>query len=152
MSEGVNRCGDQWVIRARRCGRKPDQGVLGQLPRSTQAVAAARHHVGQVLGGATCAADALFALTEVAANAVLHSRSGQPGGWFTVAPDVAFGALAAVAVAFRAEPRPGLHDLRVHAKVWRVGSLFAYRAIYIASYAKGFRASAATAAAIQAAG
>lgn len=37
-------------------------------------------------------------------------------------------------------------------KVWRVGSLFAYHAIYIASYAKGFRASAAAAAAVQVAG
>ena len=76
-------------------------------PGVPEAVTAARHHVAQVLAGAPCIDDALFALTEIAANAVLHTRSGQPGGWFTVAADVVPGVLAAVVVTDQGGPWAG---------------------------------------------
>jgi len=76
-------------------------------PGLPEAVTAARHHVAQALAGAPCAEDALFAVSEVAANAVVHSRSGRPGGWFTVAADVVPGVLAAVVVTDQGGPWAG---------------------------------------------
>jgi anti-sigma regulatory factor (Ser/Thr protein kinase) len=62
-------------------------------PGVPEAVTAARHHITQVLAGVPCAEDVAYAVSEVGANAVMHSRSGQPGGWFTVAADVLPGVL-----------------------------------------------------------
>jgi anti-sigma regulatory factor (Ser/Thr protein kinase) len=76
-------------------------------PGVPEAVTAARHHVAHALAEAPCIDDALFALTEVAANAVVHSRSGRPGGWFTVAADVVPGVLAAVVVTDQGGPWAG---------------------------------------------
>jgi anti-sigma regulatory factor (Ser/Thr protein kinase) len=73
-------------------------------PGVPEAVTAARHHVADALAGTPCIDDALFALTEVAANAVLHTRSGRPGGWFTVAADVVPGVLAAIVVTDQGGP------------------------------------------------
>jgi serine/threonine-protein kinase RsbW len=67
-------------------------------PGAPEAVRAARHHVAQALAAVPCIEDVAFAVSEIATNAVLHSRSGQPGGWFTVAADVVPGVLAAVVV------------------------------------------------------
>src|SRR5690349_11342757 len=44
----------------------------------------ARRFLAGVLDGCPAAADALLCVSELATNAVLHSRSGRPGGRFTV--------------------------------------------------------------------
>jgi anti-sigma regulatory factor (Ser/Thr protein kinase) len=44
----------------------------------------ARRFLAAVLDGCPAAADALLCVSELATNAVLHSRSGRPGGRFTV--------------------------------------------------------------------
>jgi anti-sigma regulatory factor (Ser/Thr protein kinase) len=79
-------------------------------PGVPEAVTAARHHVARVLAGVPCAEDVAFALGEVAANAVVHSRSGRPGGRFTVATDVVPGVLAAVVVTDQGGPWSGRAD------------------------------------------
>jgi hypothetical protein len=73
-------------------------------PGVPEAVRAARHHVAGALAGVPAAEDAVYALSEVASNAVLHSRSGHPGGWFTVAADIVPGALVAVVVTDQGGP------------------------------------------------
>jgi anti-sigma regulatory factor (Ser/Thr protein kinase) len=76
-------------------------------PGVPEAVRTARHHVTQTLAGVPRIDDLAFAVSEVATNAVLHSRSGQPGGWFTVAADVVPGVLAAVVVTDQGGPWAG---------------------------------------------
>lgn len=44
----------------------------------------ARHWLAGLIAGQRCADDAQLALSELAANAVSHSRSGSAGGTFTV--------------------------------------------------------------------
>jgi serine/threonine-protein kinase RsbW len=62
----------------------------------------ARDLARRVLAGHACPAaaleDILSCLAELAANAVIHSRSGQPGGQFTVQIDVRDGQWVRVAV------------------------------------------------------
>src|SRR3954453_14610070 len=76
-------------------------------PGVPEAVRAARHHVTQTLAAVPCIDDLAFAVSEVATNAVLHSRSGQSGGWFSVAADVVHGVLAAVVVTDQGGPWAG---------------------------------------------
>ena len=76
-------------------------------PGIPEAVSTARHQVAAALAGVPCAGDVVYALSEVASNAVLHSRSGLPGGHFTVAVDVLPGALAAVMVTDQGGPWAG---------------------------------------------
>jgi serine/threonine-protein kinase RsbW len=76
-------------------------------PGIPEAVSAARHQVAAALAGVPCAEDVVYALSEVASNAVVHSRSGLPGGHFTVAVDVLPGALAAVMVTDQGGPWAG---------------------------------------------
>ena len=47
-------------------------------------VAEARQFVSDLLEGVSATNDAILCVSELAGNAVAHSRSGQPGGWFTV--------------------------------------------------------------------
>jgi serine/threonine-protein kinase RsbW len=47
-------------------------------------VAEARQYVSDLLEGGAATNDAILCVSELAANAVAHSRSGRPGGWFTV--------------------------------------------------------------------
>jgi serine/threonine-protein kinase RsbW len=56
----------------------------GTYPGTLCEVRHARHAVAEMLAGCPRADDAELVLSEFAANAVLHSRSGQDGGEFTV--------------------------------------------------------------------
>jgi len=76
-------------------------------PGIPEAVSTARHQVAAALAGVPCAGDVVYALSEVASNAVVHSRSGLPGGHFTVAAEVLPGALAAVMVTDQGGPWAG---------------------------------------------
>jgi anti-sigma regulatory factor (Ser/Thr protein kinase) len=56
-------------------------------------VRVARHWLARLVAGHHAADDAQLALSELAANAVSHSRSGAPGGTFTVRVVVGHGAV-----------------------------------------------------------
>ncbi len=49
-----------------------------------QAIGTARADIARVLAGCPAADNVILCLSEVASNAVLHSRSGRPGGGFGV--------------------------------------------------------------------
>jgi anti-sigma regulatory factor (Ser/Thr protein kinase) len=50
------------------------------LPRRPESAAAARDFAAKALAGYPAAGDAITALNELVSNAILHSRSGLPGG------------------------------------------------------------------------
>ena len=54
------------------------------FPGTADQVGQARRFLAGLLGGCEGAADAVLCLSELAANAVQHSRSAGPGGRFTV--------------------------------------------------------------------
>ena len=59
--------------------------VTGRVfPGEAWQVREARRFLAGVLDGCPAAGDALVCVSELATNAVLHSRSGRPGGRFTV--------------------------------------------------------------------
>jgi serine/threonine-protein kinase RsbW len=70
-------------------------------------VRAARRFLAGALDGCPAAGDALLCVSELATNAVLHSRSGRPGGRFTVRVTVREGS---VRVAFADEGGPWGHE------------------------------------------
>ncbi|MCF2539032.1 ATP-binding protein [Streptomyces nigra] len=54
------------------------------FPGVAEEVAQARHFVAALLDGHGPLDDAVLVVSELATNAVRHSRSGAPGGWFLV--------------------------------------------------------------------
>ncbi len=97
--------------------------VCANFPGVPESVRDARHQVAAVLGGVPVADDVVFSLGEVASNAIVHSKSGDPGGWYTVVTDVLPGELVVVAVSDQGGPwkEPGAdtypHGLAIVAKL-----------------------------------
>lgn len=69
-------------------------------------VAAARAFVAAAVHGCPAADDVVLMVGEIAANAVLHSRSGQPGGRFTVRVEACPGRWVQVLVDDAGGPQP----------------------------------------------
>jgi serine/threonine-protein kinase RsbW len=89
------------VLPCREGGRRVLHASYPGVPKS---VRAARHQAEAALAGIPCAQDAVYALSEVAGNAVVHTRSGRDGGQFTVDVDVFPGSLVALAVTDQGGP------------------------------------------------
>jgi serine/threonine-protein kinase RsbW len=79
--------------------RRSYPGRAGQVPR-------VRAFVARVLDGCPAAGDAALLADELAANAVLHSHSGEPGGVFTVRVEVRDGISVCVGVGDEGGPAP----------------------------------------------
>jgi anti-sigma regulatory factor (Ser/Thr protein kinase) len=79
-------------------GEVPTRLFWASYPGVPEAAGEARHHVEQVLADVPSVDEVVFALGEVATNAIVHSNSGLPGGHFTVAADASHGVLVAIAV------------------------------------------------------
>ncbi|GEM_PF-1671424 len=66
-------------------GARPSRAAWSRTFAGTAGqVGEARRFLAAVLGGHPAAGDAVLCLSELAANAIIHSRSGEPGGVFTV--------------------------------------------------------------------
>lgn len=63
------------------------------FPGGAGQVREARRFLAGLLGGCPAADDALVCVSELATNAMLHSRSGLPGGRFTVTATVRAGSV-----------------------------------------------------------
>lgn len=87
--------------------RRVERLLRASYPGVAESVAAARHDVETVLAGVPVVEDAVFCLGELTTNAVVHSRSGQPGGHFTIAAGILPGQLVVVAVADQGGPWAG---------------------------------------------
>jgi two-component sensor histidine kinase len=74
------------------------------FPGLPESVKDARRQLAEVATGIPVADDVLLCLSEIATNAVLYTRSGRPGGEFTVTVDVLAGVLLALAVADQGGP------------------------------------------------
>jgi serine/threonine-protein kinase RsbW len=68
------------------------------FPATAGQARAARHFLAALLGGCALTDDAVACLSELASNAIIHSRSSLPGGTFTVHAELGPGGLR-VAVA-----------------------------------------------------
>jgi serine/threonine-protein kinase RsbW len=58
------------------------------FPARADQISQARAFVREILAGCQLAEDAALICSELATNAVLHSDSAKPGGWFTVRAEV----------------------------------------------------------------
>jgi serine/threonine-protein kinase RsbW len=93
-------------------GRRVLQATYPGAPESVRVV---RHQAAEALAGIPCGEDVMYALSEVATNAVVHSRSGQDGGEFTVAVDVFPGLQVAFTVTDQGGPwQEGGPDFYLH--------------------------------------
>jgi serine/threonine-protein kinase RsbW len=89
--------------------------LQASYPGAPESVGRLRHQVAEALAGIPCAEDAVYALSEVATNSVVHSRSGQDGGEFTVAVDVFPGSRVAFTVTDQGGPwQDGDPDFYLH--------------------------------------
>jgi hypothetical protein len=79
-------------------------------------VRAARCFLEKALTGCPVAADAILCISELAANAVVHSASGRPGGTFTVLADVLENSYVRIAIHDDGGPwkQHSHHDGRPH--------------------------------------
>ncbi len=75
-------------------------------PGRADQVPQVRAFLARVLDGCPAADDAVLMADELAANAVLHSRSGEPGGMFTVRVEVRDGIWVRVGVLDEGGPTP----------------------------------------------
>jgi hypothetical protein len=75
-----------------------DRVFCSGYPGVPGAVGRARRDVTLVLDGCPATANVILCLSELATNAVTHSRSGVPGGHFTVAVDLRCGEYVKVTV------------------------------------------------------
>jgi anti-sigma regulatory factor (Ser/Thr protein kinase) len=95
-------------------------GVVGQVFRASypgvpEAVGTARHDVADVLAEVPVIDDVVFSLGEVATNAIVHSRSGEPGGSFVVSAGTVPGNLVTIAVTDQGGPwQEGEADFYLH--------------------------------------
>lgn len=69
-----------------------------EFPGRLDAAAAAREFVASALDGCPAAADAALCASEAVANAVIHTRSGEPGGTVRLRVSVADGEQVRLAV------------------------------------------------------
>ncbi len=65
--------------------------ITRAFPAAPDQVSAARRFLAGLIDGFPAADDALLCLSEVATNAIQHSRSARPGGRFTVRATYALG-------------------------------------------------------------
>ena len=66
------------------CLTTPPHVLYQRFPASADQVSRARQLLAGILDGHQRADDALVCLSELVTNAIVHSRSGQPGGTVTV--------------------------------------------------------------------
>lgn len=77
---------DQLIIRSKagRAAAAPPATCSRTFPATPAHAREARLFLAAILGDQPLATDALLCLSELATNAIVHSRSRQPGGTFTV--------------------------------------------------------------------
>lgn len=74
----------QATVPLRDIASRPPRSREWSFPGRRDQVSQARAFLAQFLDGCPVAADVVLLVSELAANAVAHSASGQPGGTFTV--------------------------------------------------------------------
>ncbi len=75
-------------------------------PGRADQVPKVRAFVARAAAGCPAVDEVVLMADEIAANAVLHSRSGEPGGWFTVRVEVGAGQWVGVQVDDEGGPQP----------------------------------------------
>lgn len=80
--------------------------LSGAYPGVPASAAAARRDAMSALAGCQAAADVVWCLNEITINAIVHSRSGPPGGSFTVSIRTTPGAWVTVTVSDQGGPAP----------------------------------------------
>ena len=84
-------------------------------PGTTQHIRTVRADLCAVLHECPMADDVILCVSELAANAVIHSRSRLPGGTFTVRAKISPGDYALIEVEDDGGPMsPGMHDATGH--------------------------------------
>ena len=94
------------TVDARRVTGLPPGMCRRSFPGRPDQVPQVRAFVTQVLTGCPAAGEVVLMADELAANAVLHSRSGEPGGLFTVQVEMCDGQWVRVAVTDEGGPTP----------------------------------------------
>jgi serine/threonine-protein kinase RsbW len=90
------------------------QSCVRRFPGRAEQASAARRFVDRTLTDHPRAEDAVLCVSELAANAILHSRSGRPGGSFEIQVSQYPGGRLRVAVTDQGGPWAPDPDGRVH--------------------------------------